>query len=173
VRYLIASVLALSVACTNARVEATPVPTPSSGAAARTAAPTATAEPTIRKKVGTAVQYDDGWKMTVMKFEEQAASRFSTPAPGNRYVKLTVRYDNGTPKEASYNVYDWKMQDSTGVRRSQTFALIDDSSALGSGKLAPGGFVTGSIIFELPVVERTAIAIYENYGYRQATWELF
>jgi hypothetical protein len=157
------------------RVEATPAPT-SSGAVARTAAPTPTPEATIRKKIGAAVTYDDGLKIAVTKFEEQAVPTGlfrSTPAPGNRYVKLTVRYDNGTAKEIAYNVFDWKMQDSNGVRRSQTFAFIDNPDALSSGQLAPGGFVSGSIIFELPAGEKNALAIYENFGYRQATWELF
>jgi Domain of unknown function (DUF4352) len=148
-----------------------------SGAPAPTTArPTPTPEATIRKKVGTAVQYEDGWKITVTAFAEQPPKTglfASTPAPDNRYVKLTVRYDNGTAKEASFNVFDWKLQDSAGVRKSQTFALVDLADPLSSGKLAPGGFVSGSIVFELPTGEKNALAIYESFAYKQATWELY
>ncbi|MDP9276112.1 MAG: DUF4352 domain-containing protein [Chloroflexota bacterium] len=151
-----------------AGVSGTPAPT--------TARPTPTPEATIRKKVGAAVQYEDGWKITVTAFAEQPPKTglfASTPAPGNRYVKLTVRYDNGTAKEASFNVFDWKLQDSAGVRKSQTFALVDLTDPLSSGKLAPGGFVSGSIVFELPAGEKNALAIYESFAYKQATWELY
>jgi len=173
VRVFIVAILLVS--CSGPRVEATPAPTGASNAAPRTSAPTPT-EATIRKKVGTSVAYEDGWKLTVTKFEEQPVPTGpfrSTPAPGNRFVKLTVRYDNGTAKEASYNALDWKLQDSAGVRRTMGFILIDNPTALNSGKLAPGGFVSGSIIFELPSGEQQALAIYESFSYRQATWELY
>jgi hypothetical protein len=33
--------------------------------------------------------------------------------------------------------------------------------------------VTGSILVELPATEQQALAIYESFSYRQATWELY
>src|SRR5205823_5134541 len=147
------------------RADGSPEPRASPGASARTAAPTPTPEATIRKKVGTTVAYLDGWKLTVAGFANvppQTGTFASTPSPGNRFVKLTVRYDNGTAKEASFNALDWKMQDSAGVRRSTAFAFVQLSDELNSGRLAPGGFVTGSILFELPASEQHAVAIYES-----------
>jgi hypothetical protein len=141
-----------------------------------TTRPTPTPEATIRKKVGTAVTFEDGWKITVTAFADQEVPRTgftSSPSPGNRFVKLTVRYDNGTPKEASYNALDWKVQDSNGVRKSTVFAFVQLPDPLNSGKLAPGGFVSGSILFEVPVAEQRAMAIYESFSYKQATWELY
>ena len=143
---LATAAVALSVlACAPVIVESSPTPATSPGASARTAAPTPTPEATIRKKVGTTVAYLDGWKLTVAGFANvppQTGTFASTPSPGNRFVKLTVRYDNGTAKEASFNALDWKMQDSAGVRRSTAFAFVQLSDELNSGRLAPGGFVT-------------------------------
>jgi len=174
---LATAAVALSVlACAPVIVESSPTPATSPGASARTAAPTPTPEATIRKKVGTTVAYLDGWKLTVAGFANvppQTGTFASTPSPGNRFVKLTVRYDNGTAKEASFNALDWKMQDSAGVRRSTAFAFVQLSDELNSGRLAPGGFVTGSILFELPASEQHAVAIYESFNYLQATWELY
>ena len=75
------------------------------------------------------------------------------------------------PREG--DALDWKMQDSAGVRRSTAFAFVQLSDELNSGRLAPGGFVTGSILFELPASEQHAVAIYESFNYLQATWELY
>jgi len=140
-----------------------------------TAAPTqppATATPRRAFKIGDPVAFTDGWRLTVMKIEDQAAERFFTPKPGMHYVAITVRHDNGSPKEVSFNTFYFKVQDSNGVRRDGSiFGTRDDS--LKSGQLAPGGFVVGSLTFEVPVGDKQLQLIYEQFGYAQTTIELF
>ncbi len=134
--------------------------------------PTPTPQPAIVLKVGSATTYTDGWKVSVVRTEPQAPSRFSTPKPGTQFLAVLVRYVNVTAKEASYNSFSWKIQDSAGVRRGPSFSS-DRSDSLNSGKLAPGGFVTGSIVFEVPIGDVKLAVIYEDFSYKQATWELY
>ena len=71
-----------------------------------------------------------------------------TKYDGSPITAVTVTYTNGGSQEASFNVYDWKAQDTQGAQRSQTFYSGDDVVSLGSGTLAPGGTVTGAVCFE-------------------------
>jgi hypothetical protein len=135
---------------------------------------TATPEATFRAKIGAAATYSDGWKVSVLTWGEQPASRLTTPKPGARFVFVTVRYDNGTAKESSFNPYDWKLQDAAGVRRQSAFFVGDRGDALSSGSVAPGGFVSGSIVFEAPVGDVRLEMVYDiPFQYRVATWELY
>jgi len=130
-------------------------------------------DPPIIKKIGATATYSDGWKVTVTKAEEQAPSRFSTPTPGNRFVTITVRYDNGTTKEGSFNLFDWNMQDSAGVRHTPSF-FNDRNDVLRSGSLAVGGFVVGTVMFEVPATDQKLSALYAtSFAYKLATWELY
>lgn len=137
--------------------------------------PAATTNPdaAFRAKVGTPATYSDGWKITVTKWEEQAAGRFATPKPGQRFVAVTVRYDNGTPKEGSFNAFDWNLQDSAGVRHSVAIFAGERSDTLNSGPVAPGSFVTGSVQFEVPVGDAKLEMLYTSFTYKLATWELY
>ena len=137
---------------------------------AATAAPTAT--PRRAFKIGEPVQFQDGWRITVMKFEEQAPARFFTPKPDLRFVAVIIRFDNGTTKAISPNPFYFKLQDSAGVRRSTEF-FSGRTDELTSSELAPGGFVTGSIVFSAPVGDKQLQLIYEQFGYAQTTFELF
>lgn len=147
---------------------------------AATAAPAGTiaratataADVPIIKKIGEAATYVDGWKVSVTKAEEQAPFRFSTPTPGNRFITITVRYDNGTAKEGSFNLFDWKLQDSAGVRHDPSF-FSDRSDGLHSGPLATGAFVVGTVTFEVPATDKQLKALYTGFTYKLATWELY
>lgn len=143
------------------------------GATAPTPTPAPSADLPIILKAGMSVTYTNGWKITVLRTEPQAASTYSTPKPGMQYVAAIVRYDNGTLVEASFNSYDWEMQDSAGVRRRESFFYPSRNDALNSGKLAPGGFVQGAIVFEVPVGDARLSLLYSKYGYKLATWQLY
>lgn len=140
--------------------------------AAATAAPTPTPTPRSAFKVGETVTYQDGWKVTVTKFEEQSPARFSTPKPGMRFVAVILKFENGSTKPVSPNPFYFKLQDGTGVRRSASF-FTDRSDSLSSSELAPGAMVVGSMVFEAPVGDAKLQLIYEHIGYRQTTFELF
>ena len=140
-----------------------------------TAAPTqpaATATQRRAFKIGDPVAFTDGWRLTVMKIEDQAAEQYFTPKPGTHYVAVSVRHDNGSPKPVSFNTFYFKLQDASGVRHSVSiFGGRDDR--LSSGEIAPGAFVVGSLTFEVPVGDKQLQLIYEQYGYAQTTIELF
>lgn len=123
-------------------------------------------------KAGANVAYTDGWKITLLRSESQSPSTYSTPKPGMQFVAVIVRYDNGTAKQASFNEFDWAMQDSSGVRRIAAF-FLGRNDDLNSGQLAPGSFVQGSIVFEAPVGDARLSVIYQKYGYQLATWQLY
>src|SRR6059036_2188606 len=59
-------------------VQPTPLP--------RTPPPSAT--PRRAFKIGEAIAFQDGWRLTVVKLEEQAADRFSRLTAGFRYVAV-------------------------------------------------------------------------------------
>jgi uncharacterized protein DUF4352 len=148
-----------------------PAPTTAAPAASSTAAPTATSRRTY--KVGEAIASTDGWRLTVVKSEDsQPVSSFFTPKPGNGYVAVFVRHDNGSSKPVSTNPFFFKLQDSAGIRHDAAiFGSRDDK--LGSGEVAPGAFVVGSIVFEVPTGDTKLSLIYEQFGYARTTIELF
>lgn len=140
--------------------------------AAATAAPTPTPTPRSAFKIGETVTYQDGWKVTVTKFEEQPAARFSSPKPGMRFVAVILKFENGSTKPVSPNPFYFKLQDGAGVRRTASF-FTDRGDSLSSSELAPGAMVAGSLVFEAPVGDSKLSLIYEHIGYRQTTFELF
>lgn len=147
-----------------------PPTTPAPASPAATTAATAT--PRRAFKIGEAVGYQDGWRLTVLKIEETAAGQFFTPKPGMRYVSVIVRFDNGGSKPVSANPFFFKLQDTTGVRRDITFLSTRDDR-LSATRVAPGAFVVGSVTFEAPVGDKTLQLIYEQFGYSQTTVELY
>lgn len=182
-RYL-AVVVAVAVSCTQTplanapggTVPPTASPPPLSVATqpVRTPAPTAapTATPRRAFKIGEPIAFQDGWRLTVLKIEDQPAERFFTPKPGNRNVVVHVRHDNGSTKAISFNPFFFKLQDATGVRRDLAI-FVNRDDRLGSGELAPGAFVVGTLAFEVPVADKQLQLIYEQFGYSQTTIELY
>lgn len=136
--------------------------------------PSPTPTPTVlRLKVGQSVTYKNGWKLTVIRWEEQAPDRYSTLSPGMRLVTVIVRFDNAGTSADSFNRFDFKLQDGGGVRRGPSGGF-DRNDRLGSGELAPGAFVSGSLTFEAPIGDQRLQLIYEaTFRYQQATWELY
>ena len=93
--------------------------------------------------LGTSITLADGLTVSVDSVDTSLAKYDGSPI-----TAVTVTYTNGGSQEASFNVYDWKAQDTQGAQRSQTFYSGDDVVSLGSGSLAPGGTVTGAICFD-------------------------
>ena len=93
--------------------------------------------------LGTSITLADGLTVSVDSVDTSL-----TKYDGSPITAVTVTYTNGGSQEASFNVYDWKAQDTQGAQRSQTFYSGDDVVSLGSGTLAPGGTVTGAVCFD-------------------------
>ncbi|MCM3589618.1 MULTISPECIES: DUF4352 domain-containing protein [Brevibacillus] len=100
-------------------------------------------------KVGDVVQMGD-YKLTVDEVKKSAGSDFDKPKDGMEYVILKVTIENGGSKNISYNPFDFKMSNSQGQITDKAFTIVDNNTALQSGELAPGGKVSGTIVFEEP-----------------------
>lgn len=180
------AIFAAGVACTTSRANLpgeTPPPTqpPPTLTIPPTATPTLAppplstvfATPTPRRtfKLGEKIAYQDGWQLTVLKIEDHT-DRYARPEAGRRFVAVLVRFDNGSAKDEQVNSFYFKLQDSTGVRRTTVFIASRDD-ALRSGTVVPGAFVVGSLIFEVPAGDARLQLLYEQLGYAQTTIDLY
>lgn len=117
--------------------------TSTSAAPADTPDDTDTAAQSQDLGLGTSITLGNGLSVSVDSVDTSL-----TKYDGSPITAVTVTYTNGGSQEASFNVYDWKAQDTQGAQRSQTFYSGDDVVSLGSGTLAPGGTVTGAVCFD-------------------------
>ena len=62
-------------------------------------------------------------------------------------TEVVVTYTNNAEASKSFNEWDWKIEDASGVRAND-FAMVD-ADGLGSGDLAPGGTKTGSVFITI------------------------
>jgi hypothetical protein len=117
------------------------VPTKSGSAPTSTSAGAAEAPAAkpLNLAIGETATYED-LKVTVV-----STGKGPKDYAGKTTFKVTVKYQNGGTESASFNEFDWKLEDAGGAR-SQDTALISTKS-LGSGDLAPGGIKQGSIYF--------------------------
>lgn len=92
--------------------------------------------------VGQSVDLKNGLSITVNSAE---------PGPdqydGTHTVRVSVTYTNNGSSNESFNIFDWKAVDENGVEKGSTY-VMDDGDRLESGKLNPGGTVTGNVYFE-------------------------
>src|SRR4051794_3895224 len=99
---------------------------------------------------------------TVTMDDVQGTSTALTPVKpqysDSSYLCTTVTYVNGGKDSASFNAFDWKLQDPQGASRDNTFGGSDNT--LNSGDLAPGGTVTGDVCFDDPGASGTYKVIY-------------
>ena len=116
--------------------------------------------------LGTSITLGNGLSVSVDSMDTSL-----TKYDGSPITAVTVTYTNGGSQEASFNVYDWKAQDTQGAQRSQTFYSGDDVVSLGSGTLAPGGTVTGAVCFEGDITKALYYAsMFSNSA--TASWSL-
>lgn len=102
-------------------------------------------------KPGDTIEFD-GKKVTVTSPERNwnSGNEYITPNSGNEFIKVQVAIENNSNNEASYNTFDWKMQDSKGVIKDVASVAFTVDGALSSGQLAPKGKVAGFLVFEVP-----------------------
>lgn len=106
--------------------------------------------PTIFKP-GDTIEFDSK-KVTVAAPQRNwsTGNEYIKPNSGNEFVKVQVTIENNSSSEASYNTFDWKMQDSKGVIKDVASVAFGVDGALSSGQLAPKGKVAGFLVFEVP-----------------------
>ncbi len=61
-----------------------------------------------------------------------------------------IEYSQGSEYDKPKADYEFAIENGNGQIESQAFTTINSDSALGSGEIAPGGAVSGSIAFEVP-----------------------
>lgn len=101
-------------------------------------------------KAGDVISFD-GKEVTVAAPERNwdSGNQFIVPDSGNEFLKVQVTITNKSKTVADYNVFDWKLQDSNGVIRDVDSAAFSVDGALNSGQLAPGGTISGFLVFQV------------------------
>ena len=89
-------------------------------------------------------------------------TQYDKPKDGCEFVIVNITIKNGGKRDASYNPYDFKMQNSQGNITDKTFSMVDSGTSLSSGDLAAGGSVTGTVVFEQPTGDKGLILKYKN-----------
>ena len=101
-------------------------------------------------KVGDVISVDNA-EISVTKVERNysTGNQYITPKSGKEFVKATISIENKSNDTIPFNIFNWNIEDSSGVIDSYSvLASADDS--LGSGDLAKGGKKIGTIVFEVP-----------------------
>lgn len=98
--------------------------------------------------------------LIVNSVEKSNGSQYDRPSDGNEYVIVNVTIKNVGSSEISYNPYYFDMQNSQGQIIDKTITLIDQDTQLNDGKLAAGGQVSGTIVFEEPTGDEGLILKY-------------
>jgi hypothetical protein len=101
--------------------------------------------------VGETIAFD-GKEVIVTSVERDWSSdnQYMQPDEGKEFVKVNVTILNTSKNRASYNTFDWEIQDSGGAIEGISFYTYSESDSLGSGELVEGGTKSGSLIFEVP-----------------------
>jgi hypothetical protein len=118
---------------------------PVSPPAATSAAPapsgdTAAAPKPLDLAIGQSAEYS-GLSVTLV-----SAGAGPNDLGGKPTYKLSVAYKNNGTASATFNPFDWKLEDGNGAR-TQNSAFISGSPTLGTGDIAPGGSTSGDIYF--------------------------
>lgn len=102
-------------------------------------------------KVDEVISFDDK-EVTVSNIERNwnSGNQFITPDSGNEFVKVQVTIKNSSSDQISYNTFDWKMKDSSGVIKDVDSSAFSVDGGLNSGELAEGGQVAGFLVFQVP-----------------------
>lgn len=90
--------------------------------------------------IGESVTLDNGLRVTLESYDV-----FQPEYSSSVLTRVKVSYTNTGNEKASFNVFDWKAVNTSGVEKSM--AAWDDGSGLGSGDLQPGGTASGTVCF--------------------------
>lgn len=104
--------------------------------------------------IGQSVALQDGLTVAVVDAQEVTQSYSSKPL-----MRVTVSYVNNGSDSVSYNALDWKSENANGVERMMEIFAGSDGNSLDSGKLKPGGTITGNVYFES---DATKVYYYSN-----------
>jgi hypothetical protein len=92
---------------------------------------------------------DQTLTVTGVQRNYSSGNQYVKPDAGQEYVVVSVTIQNNGNEQVSYNTYDFQMQDSNGVQKTEAFVTSVENQ-LQSGNLAAGGKVTGNLAYEVP-----------------------
>ena len=115
----------------------------------------------------------DDVEYSVTNVAKSSGNEYETPKQGCEFVRVSVKIENKGNEKISYNLYDWKMENSQGYEESETFALMNNDTALNSGDLNPGGVKEGTMVFEQPAGDTgLKLNFYGNVFYDEASFKI-
>lgn len=112
-------------------------------------------------KIGDTVDIK-GMKLKVDEVKKSNGTDFDKPKDGNEYIIVKVSINNDRDKEISYNPFDYSLKNSEGQITDHGLTIVDSKTSLNSGKLAPGGKVSGTISFEAPKGDKDLTLLYKD-----------
>ena len=101
---------------------------------------------------------------TVNSLTTSQGTDFATPKDGNVFVLIDVTIENTSEEEISYNELNFSIQNSQGQIDSIGFSVLNVDHPLGSGKLAAGGKVSGTIVAEEPADDINGLTLIYKSG---------
>ena len=101
-------------------------------------------------------------KLKVEEVKKSNGTEFDKPKDGNEFIIVKVAINNDKDKEISYNPLDYSLKNSEGQITDQAFTTVDSKTSLNSGKLSPGGKVSGTISFEAPKGDKDLTLLYKD-----------
>jgi hypothetical protein len=133
----------------------------------------ATATPGILAK-GASATTSNGYQCTFVSAQVVSGDGILDPDPGDEFVEVDVTLENGSGTTQSYNEFDFQIESSAGNITGPTVPPSTvTTDLLNNGDLAPGGHVTGAVVFELPTGDQNGKLIWfpdpSANGY---TWSL-
>lgn len=102
--------------------------------------------------IGDIIAYE-GREVTITSVERNynTNNEFYQPESGKEFIRVSIKIENKSEENLSYNPYDWEIQDSNGDIQSIDAGLqftVDGS--LNSGDLAPNGKKSADLYFQVP-----------------------
>ena len=100
--------------------------------------------------------------VTVNSVSTSEGENYTKPEDGKVFVLINVTITNTSDEDISYNVLYSKIQNAQGQINSLGFSMLNVKDKLHSGKLIPGGTITGTVVTEAAADEiNSMIFIYE------------
>lgn len=99
-------------------------------------------QPVSELAIGSKVELENGLSVTV---NEVASGLVNFD--GAEVTRVNVTYENNGDEPISFNSYDWKGENETGVRSDTTY-FSDEENAINYGDLSVGGSVSGNVYFD-------------------------
>lgn len=115
--------------------------------------------------IGEKIQVGD-LAFTVSGIEKSQGSQWDKPKAGHEYIIVSIDIENtGNAENISYNpLFEFEMQNSKGQITGPSFSMIDTDTNLTAADLAPGGYVSGTAVFEQPIDDPDLTFLY-TVGY--------